>query len=343
MLDERFTMAEAEALDVFRCTGTLHLAAATPHGPLLRTVDGVVHHGAPCFHGGDRGEKLGLVGREVVVTTEQTVAHLPSWFFDERRACPATTYYRSVQLRGHAERVDDAGDKAAVLRALMDRFQPEGRFQGIEADDALYQSVIDKLLVVRVRPTSVVGKAKLGQHKGGRTIARALDGLWRRGAPGDLVALRIIREAHPQRPTPPWMRGPAGTILEVAPDEREVDAAVALTRDEYWNEGVEPARIRRAHLGSAAWMVARDEVGRVVATGRATSDGAKAAMIYDVAVHPRVRGRGVGQALVGQLLEHPRIRDVRRVMLQTRDAHGFYARMGFSPYQPRHDTLAVVR
>ncbi|MCA9650698.1 MAG: GNAT family N-acetyltransferase [Myxococcales bacterium] len=343
MWDDRFEMSEAEALEVFRHTGVLRLAVATPKGPLLRTVDGVVHDGALCFHGGDQGEKLAMLGREVMVTTDHTVAHLPSWFFDERRACPATTYYRSVHLRGRAERVDEPAAKAAVLQALMERFQPEGGHQRIEAHDPLYASVVDKLLVVRVRPLSIQGKAKLGQHKGARTIAKALHGLWQRGAPGDLAALRIIREAHPQRPTPPWMRGPAGTLLEVAPDERELPGALALVEGEYWNVGVEASRIARAHLASSAWMVARDDLGQVVATARAMGDDAQAAWIHDVAVHPRYRGRGLGQALVGRLLDHPRVRGVRRVLLQTRDAQGFYATLGFMAHPPRHDTLALER
>lgn len=341
MIDERFAMSEGEALDLFRQVGTLHIAAQTPAGPLLRTVDGLVLDGALCFHGADRGDKLGLLEREVVVSTEQVVAHLPSWFFDERRACPATTYYRSAQVRGRAERVLRPEDKAAVLQGLMERLQPEGGFQRIVADDPLYAAVLESLLVVRVRPTSIVGKAKLGQHKGGRVIARALEGLWRRGAPGDVAALRAVRDAHPERPTLEWMRGPAGTRLEVAPDAREVGAAVALVKDLYWNEGVEPWRIRRAHLASAAWMVACDEAGRVVATARAVSDDAKTAMVFDVAVCASMRGRGVGKALVGRLLDHPRVRGARRVLLQTRDAQDFYARLGFSEHRPRNHTLVL--
>ncbi|MCA9712665.1 MAG: pyridoxamine 5'-phosphate oxidase family protein, partial [Myxococcales bacterium] len=248
MLDPRFAMSDADALALVGRVGLLHLAAATPQGPLLRTVDGVVHDGALCFHGGDHGDKLGLLGRDVMVAVEQVVAHLPSWFFDERRACPATTYYRSVHVWGRVERVEAPNDKAAILRALMQRYQPEGRHVPIDPQDPLYAGAIRELMVARVRPTRISAKAKLGQHKGARTIARALQGLWTRGEPGDLAALRTIREAHPARPVLPWLQGPGGVEFEVAPDAREVEAAVALVRDEYWNVGVDPSRIRAAHL-----------------------------------------------------------------------------------------------
>lgn len=340
MLKACFAMSEPEALAVMGRIGVLRLAASTPEGPLLRTVDGVVHDGALCFHGADGGAKLELVGREVMVAADEVVAHLPSWFFDERRACPATTYYRSVHAWGVVERVTEPDEKAAVLQALMDRLQPEGRHQPITAANPLYASVIAGLLIVRIRPTRIVGKAKLGQHKGAAVISRALEGLWRRGAPGDLAALRTIREAHPARPTPPWMTGPDDTTFEVAPDAREVDAAVELLTDQYWNEGVEPPRIRAAHLASPAWVVAKDRQGRVVATARAVSDDAKVAIVYDVAVRADGRGRGLGRALVALLLEHPRVRAARCVLLRTRDAQTFYARLGFVPYEPSHGLLA---
>lgn len=325
MMKACFAMSEAQALAELGRIGVLHLAAATPTGPLLRTVDSVLHEGALCFHGADAGGKLDLLGAEVMVAAEEVVAHLPSWFFDDRRACPATTYYRSVHAWGVVERVDDRGAKAAVLQALMDRLQPEGRHQRITGNAPLYAGVLDGLLVARVRPTRVVGKAKLGQHKGGAVIARALDGLWQRGAPGDLAALRAVRDAHPERPTPPWMLGPAGVVFEVAPDAREVEAAVALLVGGPAGEGAEPASIRSAHLGSPAWIVAKDAEGRVVATARGIGDAATLAIVDDVAVHPELHDRGIARALVALLLRHPRLRGARQVLLRAPEAPGLHA------------------
>ncbi len=333
-------MTPGEVLGLFERTGVLRIAACTPDGPLVRTVDGVVVDGTLCFHGGDHGQKLGLVDREVMVTTDETVAHLPSWFFDERRACPATTYYRSAHAWGRVERVEALADKAVVLGALMRRFQPEGRYQLLDGDDPLYRGVLEKLLVARICPTRLVGKAKLGQHKGARTIERALRGLWERGAPGDVSAIRAIRQAHPTRPMPAWMRGPVDTWFEVAPDEREVEAAAELVAGQYWNEGVAKERIIAAHRASPAWVVGKDVDGEVVATARAIGDDAKVAMIYDVAVAETWRGRGVGEAMMRVLLDHPRVRGARRTLLRTRDAQRFYERMHFAPHVSPHALLA---
>lgn len=317
MLKPCFAMTEAQALAELGRIGVIRLAAATPQGPLLRSFDGVVLEGAICFHGGDHGDKLELVGREVMVSAEEVVAHLPSWFFDERRACPATTYYRSVHAWGTLERVDDRRDKAAVLQALMERLQPEGRHQPLTGDDPLYAGVLDGLLVARIRPTRLVGKAKLGQHKGAATITRALDGLWQRGAPGDLVALRAVRDAHPERPTPTWMRGPDGLTFEVVPDVREVEAVVELLAGRpAATAEVEPARLRAAHLASPAWIVAKDGEGTVVATARAIGDDAELAIVLDVAVRAELRDRGLERALLSLLRQHPRLRGACRVLLR---------------------------
>jgi predicted N-acetyltransferase YhbS len=46
-------------------------------------------------------------------------------------------------------------------------------------------------------------------------------------------------------------------------------------------------------------------------------------------VEARWRGKGLGDAVMRLLLDHPAMRRVGRVYLSTRDAHGFYAKMGF--------------
>jgi GNAT superfamily N-acetyltransferase len=85
----------------------------------------------------------------------------------------------------------------------------------------------------------------------------------------------------------------------------------------------------RAHLGSQAWVVACERDERIVGSARAVSDGARFAWLMDVIVAPEHRGRGIGQALVHALLEHPVLRGVAYIGLRTRDAHGLYTRFGF--------------
>lgn len=61
------------------------------------------------------------------------------------------------------------------------------------------------------------------------------------------------------------------------------------------------------------------------------TDTAAFAYLGDVFVVPEARGHGVGRALMAAVLEHPTVRDVRRVALVTDDAHGLYEQFGFQP------------
>jgi ribosomal protein S18 acetylase RimI-like enzyme len=123
----------------------------------------------------------------------------------------------------------------------------------------------------------------------------------------------------------------------VALEPGDSAAAAELVFDTYWNQGIAKSVLQRAHEGSQAWVGARDAAGRLVATARALSDGAKHAWIYDVVVDPKWRGRGLGRALMRRLLDHPQVRGVHFIHLGTRDAQTFYERLGFV------DKASIVR
>ena len=327
---------EGDALALFARAPTMHLASVDPSGrPILRTVHGVVVDGRIAFHGGDHGDKVAAIGRPVVLSAEEIVAEIPSYFIDPERACPATTYYRSAMAHGSLRRVDDIDRKAEILQALMERYQPEGRYARITAADPRYRKALASLLVVELEPEHLSAKHKLGQNHGRQRIERILGELWRRGQPGDLRAIRVIREAHPGCPEPDFLRGPDGATLCCAPDARDARQAAEILSPLYWSREVDPEAIIRAQLGSAAWVAARETTtGRVIATARANADSARHGHVLDVAVANEWQGRGVGHALMSLLLDHPRVRDCRAIRLETRDAQPFYARFGFTEGPP---------
>src|SRR5690606_2518567 len=133
-------------------------------------------------------------------------------------------------------------------------------------------------------------------------------------------------------PAPDFLQrgAPPGVRLHCALDlERDLPQAVELLAGQYWNMGIPGEAIARAHRASPAWVGARDEDGRLVATGRAVGDGERVAYLMEIAVAERWRARGLGEAIVQLLLDHPRVRDTRRVLLRTGDAQEFYRRFGF--------------
>ena len=44
-----------------------------------------------------------------------------------------------------------------------------------------------------------------------------------------------------------------------------------------------------------------------------------------------MRGQGIGRRMVQWFLDHPDLKDIRRIALGTADAHGVYAALGFHP------------
>ncbi|HSO39436.1 MAG TPA: pyridoxamine 5'-phosphate oxidase family protein, partial [Labilithrix sp.] len=108
MRREDYRGSEEEGRALLARARAVQLAMVTEAGaPLLRTFDAVVDDGFLAFHGAPAGEKMEGVGRPVVAGASETVASIPSYFVDPERACPATTYYVSVQAEGVLEQVDD--------------------------------------------------------------------------------------------------------------------------------------------------------------------------------------------------------------------------------------------
>ncbi len=324
-----FRMPHDEAVSLIARAPVAHLASTDDDGaPVLRAVHPVVVDGWALFHAAPAGEKTRCLGRPAVLSVEEVVAEVPSYFTDPERACPATTLYRSAQAHGPLTEVEDPALKAAALQALMEKYQPEGGYAPITAEHPLYAKPVAGLLVAGVALDRVDGKSKLAQNRSPADLARTVEGLWKRGRRGDPAAIEAVLAANPQAVTPAFLRGPGGTRLVCAPTEEDSVAAARLLDGAYWLPDLDRARLSRALLGSAAWVVARDG-DLVVATARAISDGAQRARVFDVTVAPSHRGVGLGRALVSLLLDHPAVRDVALVTLGTRDARGLYEALGF--------------
>lgn len=330
MRRREFAWPVAEALGFLAQQNTVQMAGSLEDGtPVLRTLHGVVVGDMLCFHSAPKGEKTSLLGRPVVISAEETVAVIPSTFFDPERACPATTYYRSVQVHGTLEEIEEPNFKARALQSLMEKLQPEGGYVPIEATHPYYRSSVRGLLIAGVRLERVDGKAKLAQNRKPEEILGLLVSLWRRGEAGDPRAIELIREANPEAPTPPFLQGPAGTTLHPWLPASLAPGAASLLQGTYWNDLFSHDELTRAQPGSAAWVGARDPQGKLIATARALSDGAKNAWVYDVCVAEEWRGKGLGRAVMGLLLEHPKVRGTRRIFLGTKDAQKLYEGFGF--------------
>ena len=107
----------------------------------------------------------------------------------------------------------------------------------------------------------------------------------------------------------------------------------------YWSPGIPRATVERAARNSMAFGVyyvpaagdARSDNWEQVGFGRVITDRTTFAYLADVFVLEAHRGRGLGVWLVETISAHPELQGLRRWVLATRDAHGLYARFGFTP------------
>jgi GNAT superfamily N-acetyltransferase len=121
-----------------------------------------------------------------------------------------------------------------------------------------------------------------------------------------------------------------GYEISTDPARLDRDAIHAFLRIAYWSTGIERDVVERSIDSSIPFGLYAPD-GELAGFARAVTDGATFAWIADVFVLDPHRGRGLGVWLVENVLAHPEVRDVRRVMLGTADAHGLYERFGFRP------------
>jgi GNAT superfamily N-acetyltransferase len=73
------------------------------------------------------------------------------------------------------------------------------------------------------------------------------------------------------------------------------------------------------------------------------TDYVRFAYLMDVFVLEEFRGQGLGKWLMACVFDHPQLERVRRWMLATWDAHGFYTQFGFTPMERPDRFMEKVR
>lgn len=69
--------------------------------------------------------------------------------------------------------------------------------------------------------------------------------------------------------------------------------------------------------------------GKQVGFSRVISDSSEFASLWDVFIDESHRQKGVGQALLKYIFNHPQLVGIFRWFLMTEDAHGLYQKFGF--------------
>jgi GNAT superfamily N-acetyltransferase len=136
-----------------------------------------------------------------------------------------------------------------------------------------------------------------------------------------------------------WTRG--DYTISTDPARLDVDVIHGFLRAAYWaGEHLPRDIVERSIENSLAFGVYHDEGGRApspapqIGGARVITDYATFAYVADVFVLEEHRGKGLGVWLMECVAAHPRLQNLRRWMLGTRDAHTLYEKTGWTRIRP---------
>ena len=107
-----------------------------------------------------------------------------------------------------------------------------------------------------------------------------------------------------------------------------MDTICDFLKRAYWANCRPRDYTERAYRNSLVFGVYDDE--RQIGIARVVSDYAIFAYLCDVFIHEDYRANGLGKWLMQTVMNHPDLKDVRRWVLVTDDAHGLYKQYGFT-------------
>jgi N-acetylglutamate synthase-like GNAT family acetyltransferase len=118
--------------------------------------------------------------------------------------------------------------------------------------------------------------------------------------------------------------------FSISTDKRKINIPYVhnFLSHSYWAAGISIHLVKKAIKGSLCFAVYhhKDQIG----FARMITDGATFAYLADVFIDEKYRGRGLSKWLIENILSHPDLQGLRRVMLATKDAHSLYKKFGFT-------------
>lgn len=94
-----------------------------------------------------------------------------------------------------------------------------------------------------------------------------------------------------------------------------------------YSSGLPPERLPLVVEHSLCFSVFHE--GKQVGFSRVICDQSEFASLWDVFIDEPHRAKGVGQALLKYIFDHPQLRGIFRWFLMTEDAHGLYQKFEF--------------
>ena len=116
--------------------------------------------------------------------------------------------------------------------------------------------------------------------------------------------------------------------LSTDPNRLDMDTVNDFLSRAYWSKGRPRERTEEAFANSLVFGIYAGS--RQIGMARVVTDYSIFAYLCDVFIHEDYRGNGLGKWLMQSVLDHPQLKQVRRWLLATNDAHGLYQQFDFT-------------
>lgn len=133
--------------------------------------------------------------------------------------------------------------------------------------------------------------------------------------------------------------------IVISTDKKLLDVVTIhtyLSERSYWAKGRSLETVKLTIANSLCFGVYNQE-GNQLGFARVATDYAVFGYLMDVFVLEEYRGQGIGKQLIEYIVEHPAIKNLRRIGLATSDAHDLYRQFGFSSVSSPEKMMELVR
>lgn len=118
-------------------------------------------------------------------------------------------------------------------------------------------------------------------------------------------------------------------VISTNPERLDFEVIHDYLKRAYWSKGIPKETVKNAARHSLCFGVYKD--ASQVGFARVITDFTSFAYLADVFILEKWQGRGLGKWLIKTIVNYPGLQSIRRWLLATKDAHGLYAKFGFSP------------
>ena len=123
--------------------------------------------------------------------------------------------------------------------------------------------------------------------------------------------------------------------ISTDPARLDMDVICGFLGRAYWANTRPRERTERAIENSLVFGVYDGD--QQIGVARVVTDYSIFAYLCDVFIHENYRAHGLGKWLIKTIMEHPDLKDIRRWVLITTNAHGLYKQFGFTSMEdPEH-------